>query len=42
MFKCEIISESFLTEVAIHWHWNSPPMIQSPEVRQREIGRVQV
>ena len=43
MFKFEIISESLLTEVAIHCHWYSPSMmIQSPEVRQRKIGRVQV
>ena len=43
MFKCEIISESLLTEEAIHQHWNSlPMMIQSPEVRQRDIERDQV
>ena len=43
MFKCEIISESLLTEVAINWHWNSHSlMIQNPEVRQRKIGCVQV
>ena len=43
MFKCEIISESFLVEVAIYKHCNSLPMIiQSQEVRQREIGHVQV
>ena len=43
MFKCEITSESLLAVVAINKHCNSHPMmILSQEVRQREIGHVQV
>ena len=43
MFNCEIISGSLLIEVELHKHYNSPPMmIESQEVRQREIGHVQV
>ena len=43
MFTCAIISACLLVVVAIHYHCNSPTMmISSQEVRQKEVGHVQM